>query len=178
MNNQLLIKMNSWFILDTVLFPSLSQYCNQPHKKFTNNLLMAADSPLLHILILLGLTVVNYIISHSNLLHRLSSIGVTQSPLLVSLLPFWPQSFWFSRFFSPHLSHVKAGMPQSSVLGLLLSAMLTRNLTFSFILMWMILGSSFTFLYFQWFCQMFICDTIFGWKLKTLIFFYLLAILF
>ncbi|CAJ1078312.1 putative RNA-directed DNA polymerase from transposon X-element [Xyrichtys novacula] len=50
--------------------------------KIINDLLMAADSGLISILILLDLSVAFDTISHPILLHRLSSIGISHTPLL------------------------------------------------------------------------------------------------
>ena len=63
--------------------------------KITNDLQMAVDSRLLSILILLGLSAAFDTISHTTLLDRLASIGISDTPL-----------GWFS-----------TGVPQGSVLS-------------------------------------------------------------
>uniref|UniRef100_A0A3B3RKS0 Reverse transcriptase domain-containing protein n=1 Tax=Paramormyrops kingsleyae TaxID=1676925 RepID=A0A3B3RKS0_9TELE len=89
--------------------------------KITNDLLMVADSGLLTILILLDLSAAFDTISHNTLLNRLSSIGISHTPLA-----------WFTSYLSgctqfiqlkSHSSRsflVSAGVPQGSVLGPLL----------------------------------------------------------
>uniref|UniRef100_A0A3P9Q946 Reverse transcriptase domain-containing protein n=1 Tax=Poecilia reticulata TaxID=8081 RepID=A0A3P9Q946_POERE len=89
--------------------------------KITNDLLMAADSGLLSILILLDLSAAFDTICHTTLLNRLSSIGITQTPLN------WFKSYLSGRTqfiriktFSSQPSSVTSGVPQGSVLGPLL----------------------------------------------------------
>lgn len=53
---------------------------------------MAADSGLLSILILLDLTAAVDTVSHTILLDRLASIGISDTPSLVQLISFWPYS--------------------------------------------------------------------------------------
>uniref|UniRef100_A0A3Q3FPG6 Reverse transcriptase domain-containing protein n=2 Tax=Labrus bergylta TaxID=56723 RepID=A0A3Q3FPG6_9LABR len=89
--------------------------------KITNDLLMAADSGLLTILILLDLSAAFNTISHHTLLDRLASIGITDTPL-----------HWFSSYLSGRAQFtqlgtfksqpfpVTTGVPQGSVLGPLL----------------------------------------------------------
>ena len=86
--------------------------------KITNDLLMAADSGHISILILLDLTAASDTISHSILLDRLASIGISDTPLD------WFHSYLFGRTqfiqlksFSSHTSPLSSGVPQGSVLG-------------------------------------------------------------
>ena len=86
--------------------------------KITNDLLLAADSGLLSILILLDLSAAFDTISHSTLLHRLASIGITDTPLQ------WFHSYLSGRTqfiqlksFSSRPSPLSSGVPQGSVLG-------------------------------------------------------------
>ena len=86
--------------------------------KITNDLLMAADSVLLSILILLDLSAAFDTISHSTLLDRLASIGITDTPLD------WFRSYLHGRTqfiqlksFTSHPSPLSSGVPQGSVLG-------------------------------------------------------------
>uniref|UniRef100_A0A3P9M2T6 Reverse transcriptase domain-containing protein n=1 Tax=Oryzias latipes TaxID=8090 RepID=A0A3P9M2T6_ORYLA len=89
--------------------------------KITNDLLIAADSGLLTILILLDLSAAFDTISHSILLQRLSFLGISSIPLC------WFQSYLSDRTQFIHLksfksqpSSVSSGFPQGSVLGPLL----------------------------------------------------------
>lgn len=86
--------------------------------KITNDLLMAADSGLLSILILLDLSAAFDTISHSILLDRLASIGLSHTPLD------WFHSYLSGRTqfiqlksFTSHPSPLSSGVPQGSVLG-------------------------------------------------------------
>lgn len=86
--------------------------------KITNDLLMAADSGLLSILILLDLSAAFDTISHSTLLNRLASIGISDTPLV------WFHSYLSGRTqfiqlksFTSHPSPLSSGVPQGSVLG-------------------------------------------------------------
>ncbi len=89
--------------------------------KITNDLLMAADSGLLTILILLDLSAAFDTICHLTLLKRLFSIGITHTPLD------WFKSYLSGRTqfiqlksFTSQPSPVTSGVPQGSVLGPLL----------------------------------------------------------
>ena len=89
--------------------------------KITNDLLLAAYSGLLTILILLDLSAAFDTISHNILLNRLISIGISHTPLD------WFKSYLSDRTqfiqrqsFSSHPSPVTTGVPQGSVLGPLL----------------------------------------------------------
>uniref|UniRef100_A0A8P4GUB4 Reverse transcriptase domain-containing protein n=1 Tax=Dicentrarchus labrax TaxID=13489 RepID=A0A8P4GUB4_DICLA len=89
--------------------------------KITNDLLLAADSGLLTILILLDLSAAFDTISHTILLNRLISIGISHTALD------WFNSYLSGRTqfiqlqsFSSHQSPVTTGVPQGSVLGPLL----------------------------------------------------------
>ncbi|XP_029924039.1 uncharacterized protein LOC115371064 [Myripristis murdjan] len=89
--------------------------------KITNDLLLAADSGLLSILILLDLSSAFDTISHSILLDRLLSIGITGTPLN------WFKSYLSGRSqfiqlhsFTSQPFPVTTGVPQGSVLGPLL----------------------------------------------------------
>uniref|UniRef100_A0A8C6M6H9 Reverse transcriptase domain-containing protein n=1 Tax=Nothobranchius furzeri TaxID=105023 RepID=A0A8C6M6H9_NOTFU len=89
--------------------------------KITNDLLIAADSGLISILILLDLSAAFDTISHPILLNRLYSLGITHTPLR------WFQSYLTGRTqfiqlksFTSEPSPVKSGVPQGSVLGPLL----------------------------------------------------------
>lgn len=86
--------------------------------KITNDLLMAADSGLVSILILLDLTAAFDTISHSILLDRLASIAISDTALK------WFHSYLSCRTqfiqlksFSSHTSPLSSGVPQGSVLG-------------------------------------------------------------
>uniref|UniRef100_A0A8C4S9R2 Reverse transcriptase domain-containing protein n=1 Tax=Erpetoichthys calabaricus TaxID=27687 RepID=A0A8C4S9R2_ERPCA len=87
----------------------------------TNDLLMAADSGLITILILLDLSAAFDTICHTTLLNRLSSIGITHTPLD------WFRSYLSGRTqfvqlktFTSQPTAVTSGVPQGSVLGPLL----------------------------------------------------------
>ncbi|KAK7916342.1 hypothetical protein WMY93_012103 [Mugilogobius chulae] len=89
--------------------------------KITNDLLLSADSGLLSILLLLDLSSALDTISHSILLNRLSSIGISSTALT------WFHSYLSDRTqfiqlkcFTSHPVPVSTGVPQGSVLGPLL----------------------------------------------------------
>ena len=89
--------------------------------KIDNYLLMASDSGLLSILVLLGLSAAFNTVSHDILLDRLASIGITDIPLA------WLKSYLTGRTQFVQLknlrsfsSPVSSGVPQGSVLGNLL----------------------------------------------------------
>ena len=89
--------------------------------KITNDLLIAADSGSFSILILLDLSAAFDTISHPILLSRLSSIGLSHTPLS------WFHSYLTGRTqfiqlksFTSNPSPVTTGVPQGSVLGPLL----------------------------------------------------------
>uniref|UniRef100_A0A3P9H2V8 Reverse transcriptase domain-containing protein n=1 Tax=Oryzias latipes TaxID=8090 RepID=A0A3P9H2V8_ORYLA len=89
--------------------------------KITNDLLLAADSGLASILLLLDLTAAFDTISHPILLERLSTIGITDLPLswFQSYLSGRTQFIQLKSFTSPTVP-VTTGVPQGSVLGPLL----------------------------------------------------------
>lgn len=89
--------------------------------KITNDLLLAADSGLLTILVLLDLSAAFDTISHKILLDRLVSIGITGTPLswFISYLSGRTQ-FVQLKHFRSRSSTVTTGVPQGSVLGPLL----------------------------------------------------------
>uniref|UniRef100_A0A3P9L4L3 Reverse transcriptase domain-containing protein n=1 Tax=Oryzias latipes TaxID=8090 RepID=A0A3P9L4L3_ORYLA len=89
--------------------------------KITNDLLLAADSGLFTILILLDLSAAFDTISHSILLHRLSALSIESTPLC------WFHSYFSSltqfiqlNSFKSQPSLISSGVPQGSVLGALL----------------------------------------------------------
>ena len=86
--------------------------------KITNDLLLAADSGQLSILILLDMTAAFDTISHSILLDRLASIGISDTPLhwFHSYLSDRTQFIQLKSFIS-HSSPLSSGVPQGSVLG-------------------------------------------------------------
>uniref|UniRef100_A0A8C4SSR3 Reverse transcriptase domain-containing protein n=1 Tax=Erpetoichthys calabaricus TaxID=27687 RepID=A0A8C4SSR3_ERPCA len=89
--------------------------------KITNNLLMAADSGLITILILLDLSAAFGTICQTTLLNRVSSIGITHTPLDLfrSYLSGCTQ-FVQLKAFTSQPTAVTSGVPQGSVLGPLL----------------------------------------------------------
>ena len=91
------------------------------HVKITNDLLMASDSGLLSILVLLDLSAAFNIVSHDILLDRLASIGITNIALalLKSCLTGRTQFAQLKNLRSGS-SPVSRGVPQGSVLGPLL----------------------------------------------------------
>uniref|UniRef100_A0A3B3I0Q0 Reverse transcriptase domain-containing protein n=1 Tax=Oryzias latipes TaxID=8090 RepID=A0A3B3I0Q0_ORYLA len=89
--------------------------------KISNDILLAADSGLFSILLLLDLSSAFNTISHTIILDRLSAIGVTNIPLN------WFHSYLSGRTqfiqlktFTSHTAPVNTGVPQGSVLGPLL----------------------------------------------------------
>lgn len=89
--------------------------------KITNDILLAADSGLLSILLLLDLSVAFDTISHTILLDRLSSIGIINTPIKLfhSNLSGRTQLIQLKSFAS-YSFPVTTGVPQGSVLGPLL----------------------------------------------------------
>ncbi len=89
--------------------------------RITNDLLLAADSGLLTILVLLDLTAAFDTVSHEILLDRLVSIGITGTPLswFRSYLSGRTQCIQLKRFRS-RTSTVTTGVPPGSILGPLL----------------------------------------------------------
>ena len=86
--------------------------------KITNDLLLAADIGQVSILILLDLSAAFDTISHSTLLDRLASIGLSDTPLD------WFHSYLSGRTqfiqlksFTSHPTPISSGVPQGSVLG-------------------------------------------------------------
>ncbi len=82
---------------------------------------MAVDSGLLSILILLDLSASFATISHNILIDRLSSIGISDIPLpwIISYLSSHTQLIQLQSFNS-HPFSVTSGIPQGSIVGLLL----------------------------------------------------------